>query len=68
MNCPYCNREYFDEHQRICEFCGSDLINETQTQVKIEQTPDQKSKLDAFLDDLGLKNVYNRIKKNLREL
>jgi len=68
MNCPNCKREYFDKNQKICEHCGSDLINETQTQQATEKTPEPKSKLDSFLDDLGLKNVYNRIKKNLREL
>ena len=66
MNCPNCNREYFDKNQKICEYCGSDLINKTQE--TIENTPEPKNKLDSFLNDLGLKDIYNKIKKNLREL
>ncbi|TFG17756.1 MAG: hypothetical protein EU531_02350 [Promethearchaeota archaeon] len=68
MNCPNCSKEYFVKDQKICEYCGSDLINETQTHQATEKKHESKSKLDSFLDDLGLKNVYNRIKKNLREL
>jgi len=67
MNCPKCNKEFFDKHQKICEYCGSDLINETQTHQATEKTHESKSKLDSLLDDLGLKDIYNKIKKNLRE-
>ena len=66
MKCPNCNREYYDIHQKICEYCGSDLVKNTQK--TIENTPEPKKKLDSFLDDLGLKDIYKKIKKNLREL
>ena len=66
MNCPNCNKEYFDKNQVICEYCGSELIN--QTQKRIERTIEPKKKLDSFLDDLGLKDIYNKIKKNLKEI
>ena len=66
MNCPNCNREFFDKHQKICEYCGSDLMIESQNTT--ESIPKPKTKLDSLLDDLGLKDIYNKVKKNLREL
>jgi hypothetical protein len=66
MKCPNCNGEYFDKNQKICEYCGSDLINETQKPTETMTEP--KNKLDSFLDDLGLKNIYKKIKKSLRDL
>jgi hypothetical protein len=66
MKCPICNGDYFDKNQRICEYCGSDLINETQKPTETILEP--KTKLDSFLDDLGLKNLYKKIKKSLRDL
>lgn len=65
MKCPNCKREYFDKNQTICEHCGSDLIK--QPQKTIEHKP-EPTKFDSFLDDLGLKDIYKKIKKNLREL
>ncbi len=66
MKCPNCNGNYFDKDQKICEYCGSDLINETQNHTETMTEP--KTKLDSFLDDLGLKNIYKKIKKSLRDL
>lgn len=66
MKCPNCNGNYFDKNQKICEYCGSDLINETQKPTETITEP--KTKLDSFLDDLGLNNIYKKIKKNLRDL
>jgi hypothetical protein len=63
MNCPYCNREYFDKSQKICEYCGSDLISESEKVLESISQP--KNKLDSFLDDLGLKDLFKKIKKNL---
>lgn len=66
MKCPNCNGNYFDKNQKIYEYCGSDLINETQKPTETITEP--KTKLDSFLDDLGLNNIYKKIKKNLRDL
>jgi predicted amidophosphoribosyltransferase len=66
MNCPNCNKEYFDKNQKICEYCGSDLVIETQ---KIPESMNEpKYGLNSLLDDLGLKDLRNKIKKKLREL
>ena len=66
MNCPYCHKEYYEKDQKICEFCGSDLINEAQEIPK--QITTQKYNFDSLLDDLGLKDLRNKIKKKIREL
>jgi hypothetical protein len=66
MNCPNCNKEYFDRNQKVCEYCGSDLIIASKPVSENKIQP--KSKFDSFIEDIGLKNLYNKIKKNLREL
>ncbi|MFW9928424.1 MAG: hypothetical protein ACFFD1_03450 [Candidatus Thorarchaeota archaeon] len=66
MNCPNCNKEYFDENQKICEYCGSDLANET---LKVpEPKSEQRFSLYSLFEDLGLNDLRKKIKKKIDEL
>jgi len=62
MKCSNCNTESSDPNQVICEFCGSELSKIEPTQIK-KPFP----KIDQFLEDTGLKDLIQKIKKNLKE-
>lgn len=62
MKCPDCNTEYLDVNQVICEFCGSELSKNNPVQIKRPLT-----KLEQFAEDIGLKSLYQKIKKSLKE-
>ena len=62
MKCSNCNTEYTDLNQVICEYCGSELSKNEPTQTKTAL-----SKVDQFLKETGLKDLYRKIKKSLKE-
>ena len=62
MKCSNCSTVYSNPNQVICEYCGSELNRNEHTQIK---TP--SSKIDQFLEDTGLKDLYRKIKKSLKE-
>ncbi|MHA2288663.1 MAG: hypothetical protein ACXABG_07740 [Promethearchaeota archaeon] len=62
MKCPNCNTEYSDSNQLICEYCGNEL-NKTKPAPINQPFP----KIDKFLKDTGLKDLYQKIKKSLKE-
>jgi len=62
MKCSNCNTEYLDPNQSICEFCGSELRKNELTQI-----PKPFPKISQFLEDTGLKDLYQKIKKSLKE-
>jgi hypothetical protein len=63
MKCSNCNTDYFDPNQIICEHCGAELI-------KVQPVPviTTGKKLDIFLEDTGLKNLFKKIKENLKNI
>jgi hypothetical protein len=63
MKCQNCGKEYFDNGQIICEYCGNELISSQPN----TQTPG-KTKLKQFIDDSGIKDAYKKIKEGLRKL
>ena len=62
MKCSNCDTEYSDPNQTICEYCGSGLAKEKNSQVVRPS-----SKIDQFLNETGLKDLYQKIKKSLKE-
>lgn len=62
MKCSNCNTEFSDANQTICEYCGSELAKESETRVLRPS-----SKIDQFLTETGLKDLYQKIKKSLKE-
>ena len=62
MKCSNCNTEPSDPNQLICEYCGSELSKNEPTQIK-KPLP----KIDQFLENSGLKDLYQKIKKSLKE-
>jgi len=62
MKCSNCSTEYSDPNQAICEFCGSELSKNEPTQIN-KPFP----KLNQFIEDTGLKDLYQKIKKSLKE-
>jgi len=62
MKCLDCDTEYSDSNQTICEYCGSELAKE-----KEQVTSRPASKIDRFLDETGLKDLYQKIKKSFKE-
>jgi len=62
MKCLDCDTEYSDFNQTICEYCGSELAKE-----KEQVTSRPASKIDRFLDETGLKDLYQKIKKSFKE-
>ncbi|GAF73675.1 unnamed protein product [marine sediment metagenome] len=62
MKCLDCDTEYSDPNQTICEYCGSELTKE-----KEPVTSRPASKIDRFLAETGLKELYQKIKKSLKE-
>ncbi len=62
MKCSNCDTEYSDPNQTICEYCGSELAKDNEPQV-LRPT----SKIDHFLNETGLKDLYQKIKKRLNE-
>jgi uncharacterized OB-fold protein len=63
MECPNCGKEYFDNNQIICEYCGTEIVsNSTKTQIP------NKSKLEQFIEDSGIKDIYKKVKESLKQL
>ncbi|NVM16409.1 MAG: hypothetical protein HWN80_01740 [Candidatus Lokiarchaeota archaeon] len=62
MKCSNCHTEYSNLNQAICEYCGSELSKSEPIQTK-----KTVSKIDQFLEDSGLKDLYKKIKKSLKE-
>ena len=62
MKCSNCDTEYSDPNQSICEFCGSELAKEKEP-LAVRPT----SKIDQFLKETGLKDLYQKFKKSLKE-
>ena len=62
MKCSNCNTDYLDSNQEICEFCGSELSKNEPVQTRRPIT-----KLEQFVEDIGLKDLYQKIKKSLKE-
>jgi len=62
MKCSNCDTEYSDPNQTICEYCGSELVKEREPKI-LRPT----SKIDQFLNETGLKDLYQKIKKSLKE-
>jgi uncharacterized Zn finger protein (UPF0148 family) len=63
MKCPNCGKEYFDNGQIICEYCGNELISsQPNTQIT------RKTKLERFIEDSGIKEAYKKMKESLRKL
>jgi len=62
MKCPNCDTEYSDPNQTICEYCGSELAKD-----KEPQSLRPASKIAQFLNETGLKDLYQKIKKRLNE-
>jgi hypothetical protein len=62
MKCSNCDTEYSDPTQTICEYCGSELVKDIEPQALRPV-----SKIDQFLNETGLKDVYQKIKKRLKE-
>lgn len=62
MKCSNCKTEYSDSNQLICEYCGSEL-----SKNEITQTKPPPSKINQFLEDTGIKDLYKKIKKSLKE-
>ncbi len=62
MKCSMCVTDYSDPNQNICEYCGSELAKD-----KEPQASRPISKIDRFLDETGLKDLYHKIKKSLKE-
>ena len=70
MKCPYCEKEYFEKNQHICEYCGEVLeqsqeIHKKESKVIIDSKTD--SKIRNFLEGTGLSEIFRKIKKNLKE-
>ena len=63
MKCPNCGKEFFDNEQIICEYCGTELL-----QSPSNQKISSKSKLDQFIEDSGIKEAYNKVKEGLKKL
>ena len=62
MKCSNCDTDYSDPNQTICEYCGSELAKD-----KKPTTLRPTSKIDQFLNETGLKDLYQKIKKSLKE-
>ena len=62
MKCSNCDTDYSDPNQSICEYCGSILTKDMEPPA-LKQT----SKIDQFLNETGLKDLYQKIKKSLKE-
>ena len=63
MKCSNCDTDYSDPNQIVCEYCGSELVKEREPQA-LRPTP--TSKIDQFLNETGLKDLYQKIKKSLK--
>jgi len=62
MKCSNCDTDYPDPNQNICEYCGSELVKD-----KKPQPLRPTSKIDQFLNETGLKDLYQKIKKSFKE-
>jgi len=65
MKCPDCNKEYSDPNQQICEYCGTELRGTEQISPKVSST---KTKLEQFINNTGLKEIYKKIKDSLKKV
>lgn len=62
MKCSNCDTEYSDINQAICEYCGSEL-----TKIKPIQDKKSTSKIEQFIEDTGIKELYQKMKKSIKE-
>ena len=68
MICPYCNKESSEPNQKICEYCGYDLEQAAEKQIQPTSPPSKpKSAFESFIEDLGLKDKYQRVKKTIKD-
>jgi len=51
-----------NQNQVICEYCGSELSKNEPSQII-----SPGSKINQFLEETGLKDLYQKIKKSLKE-
>ena len=65
MKCPDCNKEYSDPNQHICEYCGTELSRTEQISPKVSPI---KTKLEKFIEDKGLREIYKKIKDSLKNV
>jgi predicted amidophosphoribosyltransferase len=65
MRCPNCNKEYSDSNQQFCELCGTELSKTEKISPKVSPP---KTKVDKIIEDLGLKEIYKKIKDNLKNI
>jgi DNA-directed RNA polymerase subunit RPC12/RpoP len=65
MKCSNCGKEFYDNEQIICEYCGAELISNKPETVNANPP---KSKLELFIEDSGIKDAYNKLKKRLKKL
>lgn len=65
MKCPDCNTEYSDPNQKICEYCGTELSRTEQISPKVSPN---KTKVEQFVEDLRLKELYKKIKDTLKNI
>jgi len=65
MKCPDCNTEYSDPNQQICEYCGTELSRTEQISPKVSPN---KTKVEQFVEDLRLKELYKKIKDTLKNI
>jgi uncharacterized OB-fold protein len=63
MQCPNCGKEYFDNNQIICEYCGTEIASNF-SKIQIPY----KSKLEQFIEDSGIKDIYKKVKESLKQL
>jgi predicted amidophosphoribosyltransferase len=62
MKCSYCNTETSNQNQVICEYCGNELSKNEPSRIISPGT-----KINQFLEDTGLRDLYQKIKKSLKE-
>jgi predicted amidophosphoribosyltransferase len=62
MKCSNCDTDYSDPNQNICEYCGNELVKESGPPALRPA-----SKIDKFLSETGLKDLYQKVKKSLKE-
>ena len=61
MKCSNCDTDYSDPNQTICEYCGNELVKENEPQAVRPA-----SKIEQFLNETGLEDLYQKIKKSLK--
>jgi hypothetical protein len=69
VKCPYCEKEYFEKNQEICEYCGEilkGLKDEQSKKSKVIIDSKTDSKISEFLEGTGLSEIFRKIKKKLK--